>query len=121
MTQDYEIFIDYRPYTADIGIYFTARDYSNKRRMLAKPVDLVFEPIEEGMAYPAPTIKISGQLDRTKDGKSIFLEALRESLEKSGYGVKFSEETAGELKATKYHLEDMRLLAKVKKLQPPPR
>lgn len=114
MLQDYEIYIDYKEYSLELGIYITALDYDKKKRYVAKPVDLVMEPVEEGNAPLAPTIRISGLGDRTKDGKSLFLESLRKALEKSSYAVKFSEETAGELKATKYHLEDMRRLSKLK-------
>lgn len=115
MLQEYEIFIDYKEYSLELGIYITALDYDKKRRYIAKPIDLVMEPVDECAMSPAPTIRLSGVGDRTKDGKSLFLESLLKALEKSGYAVKFAEETAGELKATKAHLEDMRLLAKVKK------
>jgi hypothetical protein len=42
-------------------------------------------------------------------GKSTgFLQALSDALAKVGYEPKTVEENKGELKATKYHLEDLR-------------
>jgi hypothetical protein len=51
-----------------------------------------------------PSIKISRMF-----GKSTgFLQALSDALAKVGYEPKTVEENKGELKATKYHLEDLR-------------
>lgn len=83
------------------GVFnFAIIEYRNGKRYLG---ELVFKESPEGM-YCSPTFSVSAL-----DGGPI-LELVKD-LEAAGLTV---GEHKGELKATKYHLEDMRLLAKVK-------
>jgi len=74
--------------------------------MVAKPMDLIFEEMKD-LEPNEPSIKIS----RIFGKETNFLQALSDALAKCGYKPKSVEENEGELKATKYHLEDMRKIA----------
>jgi hypothetical protein len=89
------------PVWADqVSIYLIGEDASGKR-FIAKPMELSFGPIDEGLQSD-PTLKISGFISRE------FLPALANALAESGYRHESTD--AGELKATKAHLDDMRKL-----------
>ncbi len=86
--------------------------YPVRKRMVVKPLEGV--ALDPMAVYDTPTLSES-QADR-EDGLGDVTNFLQEALECAwglgmrprGYG-----DVAGELKATKYHLEDMRALAKV--------
>jgi len=96
-----------------LKFYFRQLDYANRveaylvgedangKRFLAKPIDLVFEPMGEGLSAQ-PTLQVDGFMSRE------LLPALANGLAESGYRPESND--AGELKATKAHLEDMRTL-----------
>ena len=65
-------------------------------------------PIEEHSEIPGPTIKLN------QDDAIALYKKLNEFF--SARGVRNKEEsfTAGDLRATKYHLEDLRMLLKIK-------
>ncbi|MBT9166730.1 MAG: hypothetical protein DDT19_00054 [Syntrophomonadaceae bacterium] len=73
------------------------------RYYLAKPIELVFYEVEEGATLPEPTLKLSG-----REGK-LLLQALAKALTEHGIKIGTADIT-GELKATQFHLEDMRRL-----------
>jgi len=86
-------------YSGKLHIVFTKIE--NGKTYYAKKVDLVFEEVPEGSFFKEPTLEFAWH--HSKD----FLEALKEALDKE----KLPEgRVEGELKATKYHLEDMRNL-----------
>lgn len=89
------------PWADLVEIYLIGEDAAGKR-FLAKPMDLAFEPMPADL-LAQPTIKIGGFMSRE------FLPALANALAESGYRAESTD--AGELKATKYHLEDLRLIA----------
>ena len=99
-----KIFISENSWADRFDIYITEEGYNGKR-MIAKPMDLVFEEIDEGSPQQ-PSIKIS----RFFGKQTNFLQALSDALAKCGYEPITVEENKGELKATKVHLEDMRKL-----------
>lgn len=95
-----------KPVWADlIQIYLIGEDAAGKR-FIAKPMDLEFEPMIDN-ANNDPTLKINGFMSRE------FLPALANALAEAGY--RHESNDAGELKAMRLHLEDMRTLA----LSPP--
>lgn len=63
---------------------------------------LEFVPIDRGLTTP-PTLEVSGMISKE------FLPALANALAEAGYRHESTD--AGELKATKAHLNDMRMLA----------
>lgn len=74
------------------------------RQYVAKLVKLEFEEVPEGYFFKEPTFQVGWH-----DAED-FLAAFREALE----GEKLPESgVERELKATKYHLEDMRKLAEL--------
>lgn len=80
-------------------VYLVGEDAHNKR-FIAKPMDLVFEPLDNNSVNTSPTLAVSGFMARE------FLPALANGLAEAGYRHESTD--AGELKATKYHLEDLR-------------
>lgn len=75
--------------------------YDGMKTYYAKKVDLIFEEVKEGAFFKEPTIEISWH--HSKD----FLRALKQALDEE----KLPEgKVEGELKATKYHLEDIKQL-----------
>ncbi len=76
----------------------------NGKRIAYKPVALEEQEIKEGTVIE-PTLKISGEYDRE------FIEAFRDGINEV-YG---EQAQTSELKATKYHLEDLRKLLKLDK------
>lgn len=93
------------PMRSEIHLYVFAQDRFHGQKSVAKPVEIVFEDISdpgplEFMKYkPFMSFDISGEL----------LRAIADALEE--YGLLKNEDNPGELKATKYHLEDMRRIA----------
>lgn len=95
------------PCSASINIvFYTERD---GRRFVVKPMELVLEEVEvkeSGMI--APTLSIPGIMGRE------LLNNLAEALDEKGIKTDKDAKIEGTLEATKYHLEDMRHLMKLK-------
>lgn len=87
--------------TDSMEIYFFDRGPNYKA--VALPMDLVFKKMEEGKEYE-PSLRIPGLM------LPGFLKALVSALDKSGVRSPSVDKVEGELKATKYHLDDMRRL-----------
>ena len=77
----------------------------NGKRYIAEPMELKFKEHTEG-EVTKPSISIS----RVFGKETNFLQSLSDALANAGYEPKSVEENKGELKATKFHLEDMRKL-----------
>jgi len=97
-----KIFITANDWADNYDIYITEEDVDGKR-FVVRPMILEFQEIISNQTYE-PSIKISRVLGK----ETNFLQALSDALSKCGYEPKSVEENKGELKATKYHLEDMR-------------
>lgn len=81
-----------------VNIYLIGEKHDGSR-YIAKPMNLAFEPIDRNNRS-SPSLEIEGFESRE------FLPALANALAEAGYRHESTE--AGELKATKNHLEDMR-------------
>ena len=103
-----KIFIKQNEWADIYEIYITDEDYNGKR-YLAKPMELEFTAVEEGKSYE-PSLRIARFFGKSTN----FLQALSDALAQCGYEPKTIEENKGELKASKYHLEDLRKLLKLK-------
>lgn len=68
---------------------------------IAKPVKLEFEPIKEGDETPA-TMMLAPEV------ATEFLNSLSQALDDRGIKPANDHKLAGQLEATKFHLEDMR-------------
>jgi len=77
------------------------------KRYIAKPVDLIMKEYKEGEPIE-PTIILP---DFTSQE---FMKQMAEEIKKQGIRTKLDEDNEGELKANKYHLEDLRKLLKLK-------
>lgn len=75
--------------------------HSDGKIYVVKPVQLELVPHEEG-ATTQPTIQLNGSVAES------FLKSLADALDKQGIKTASDDHIAGELGATKYHLEDMR-------------
>lgn len=80
----------------------------NGDRYVAQPVESIFKKIDEATRERKPTITISGMF--AHDILKAFSEALDEKDIKTDNDFKIK----GLLDATKYHLEDLRKLLKLK-------
>lgn len=89
------------PYARETQVAILGED-ANGNEFIVKPMPLIFTPINPSKAIE-PTWRFSGNL------ATQFFPALVQALAESGYRYESSD--AGELKATKIHLEDMRQLA----------
>ena len=96
-----KIYFKTEPWADQVSMYLVGDDAYGKT-FLAKPMELTFEPLAEGACFKEPTLKFAGHTSRE------FLPALANALAEAGYRQESTD--AGELKATKYHLEDMRRL-----------
>ena len=95
-----EFYFKQSEWSAETNVYIVLTDHNGERR-LAKTMDLVFEPILENKSN-YPSLKFSNEM-------SIgFFPALVDGLAKAGY--KYESSDAGEIKAMRVHLEDMRKL-----------
>lgn len=95
------------PWADQTDVYLVGEN-ANGVNIVAKPCDLVFEDIEDGMMPKEPTFKFTGPMSRE------FFPALVDALAKSGYTYESADK--GELKATKVHLEDLRKIVFKKEL-----
>lgn len=71
---------------------------------IAKPVDLIFELHEEFKTIDQPTLRIGYQ------EWMHFVPSMNEVLKESKIPLNGEDSARSELKATKYHLEDLRSL-----------
>jgi len=99
-----KVFVKYNPVIDTTEIYITEKD-SKGRKFVAKPMNLEFEPMDSGKHHE-PSLTISAPFNDATD----FLKNLATALTKAGYQPEVEQELKGELKATKYHLEDLRQL-----------
>ncbi len=107
MNDSIEVYISGR----EMGYLNTAITFVHRRGSdiyLAKPVDLIFERTEEGAPID-PTFKLP------MDFRKPLFKALEEALRRDGIKPESESKLEGQLQATKYHLEDMRVLALGKK------
>ncbi len=97
-----EIFFDHKVWSAETAVFIVLTD-QNGKRMLAKPMELVFEPLDLDHGKLAePSLNFSPEFGMQ------FFPALVDGLARAGY--KYESSDTGELKATKVHLDDMRKL-----------
>lgn len=88
------------------ALVFTCEE--NGKTLIAKPIDLIFEPIQEGMSIQ-PTLKMDCFTS------TELLKALANGLQLAEVYPDKESQVKGELNATKYHLEDLRGLLKLNK------
>ncbi|MHC4270607.1 MAG: hypothetical protein ACYSTS_19425 [Planctomycetota bacterium] len=100
-----------RDICGNLEFYFIFRDYRSRKISVVKPVNLIFEEVEEGVSIE-PTFRINRESIEDSDN---LLENLAEDLSKHGIRTNREGVTQGKLEATSYHLEDLRLLLKLKK------
>lgn len=72
---------------------------------LVEPVVATEKKMEEVFVFPEPTLFMR------HDQAVSFLRSMADELKRHGYEIFSPDELKHELKATKYHLEDMRKMA----------
>lgn len=97
----YEVYVKENPVTANCEVYII--DTSNGKRFVVKPMELIWTEVEGGKEYE-PTLAIPHYIARE------LFKAMKAAF--TGAGIKTDDENMikAELKATKYHLQDMRKL-----------
>lgn len=97
------VWAEHNIFNASLDLYILMDDSGGHATHVAKPMDLIMEPITEGGRIAQPTLRL-----RHYEAKD-FLEAIKAGLERSLHVQADSEAgLAGELKATKEHLDDLR-------------
>ncbi len=100
-----KVYIDNRPYQSGIGIWIF--DEREGRRYKIQQVQFEFKECVP-YADEVPSIAIPYRME------AQFLQAFAEALSKQGIKTESDHKIQGILEATKYHLEDMRKIAKAK-------
>ena len=77
------------------------------KRYIAKSIELIMEEYKPGDLIK-PTLMLPGYTS------GEFMKEMAEEIKKQGIRTKVDEDNEGELKATKYHLEDLRKITKLK-------
>ena len=95
-----EFFFSQQSHAARTDVFIVLTDHNGKR-CFAKPMNLEFVQIED-YCIKDPTLSFTNEMSLG------FFPALVDGLAKAGY--KYESSDAGELKATKVHLDDMRKL-----------
>jgi len=108
MTDGFKIYVQRNPAWGRIQLYIVQR--VNGKVYAAQPLDLVFKEIKEPDRAINPSATL--QLDEVM-GRELF-QALAEALDKEGIKTPSQHNLVGQLDATKYHLEDLRELLKLK-------
>ncbi|MCR4307095.1 MAG: hypothetical protein NUV80_00885 [Candidatus Berkelbacteria bacterium] len=93
---------------ARIGVDMLILDEQNGKKYLAKPMKIVFEEYEYSVDVE-PTLRLPDM------NAQEFMRAMAEALDEQGVKTDKDSKIAGTLDATKYHLEDLRSLLKLKK------
>lgn len=101
---DFGVVIGNDAITGDLSLYFYER--RDGRTYAAKPVDLVFSPVDD-QEPTLPTIRVSPIF------ADAFLAALAEALNDAGVKIDKDAKLQGTLDATRFHLEDLRTLLKL--------
>ena len=102
---DLKIAISQEPWAGATSIWIAKK--GPEEFAVAEPIELTFQPIEQGVAAE-PTLRMNSEF-----AHQLFT-ALAEAFDEQGIKTVGDANLAGELGATKYHLEDMRQVAGVK-------
>lgn len=100
--------LDYQPEFHRFAMWFYLEKADGKISVV-KPMEMVFKDIEEGSSLPEPSLEIPHRLFTMG-----ILQSMVDAIREEGIKSKQDELTEGELKAIKYHLEDLRKLLKLK-------
>lgn len=106
LNPEFEVIIHKEPWNGSVGILFVER--RGERVYVGKPVDIVMTELKPHEAVMEPTLRIH-RMD--SDG---FLQALAKALDDRGVKTDADAKKEGLLEATKYHLEDLRHLLKLR-------
>jgi len=109
MGNDWEVHVDYQTHANKCDIYIF-RNLTDGRELITefKNGEIVLERLAFGAIVPNPTMSIRGQFIKP------FLQAFADVCYKEGIMPEKQPIIENELTATKYHLEDMRKLLKIK-------
>ena len=97
----FKVVINQKPAGFGIDIYILQIDDKFKKMSVAKPVEFVFEVVEDETKVK-PTIELG------RFFADEFIKAWAEAAKEKGFKPEEDYIMQGKLEATKYHLEDMR-------------
>lgn len=105
----WRVHVKKEPWRDDVGIYILRDSFVGGKDSIAFVKAFEMKKMHEGDLMEEPSLKmLSGEAHE-------FLQAMVNAAWGVGIKPTAMEDSANELKATKYHLEDMRKLAKVEK------
>lgn len=117
MAGKWSFFVDDQPWNRHRRLFMVMSGPSVGQRSYVKPITV--EAVDGGLAYNTPTLQESSedQADGVGDVTG-FLQAALDAAWELGMRPKAYADHTNELKAVRYHLEDMRALAKVPERKP---
>jgi hypothetical protein len=101
----FKTYIRSSPWDDCVEIVFV--EQTERSRRACKPIQLVFEEKQEG-ARIEPSLKLYGE------DANNFLKSIAQALDESGVKTDMDAKIEGTLEATRFHLEDLRKLLKLK-------
>lgn len=105
----FDIRISKAGYGFDFDLAIFLHNHEGRIAYIAKPIRLEFEPIQPGQAIKESTLHLSGH-----EGED-FMRAMAECCHREKIQPPEPHRLEGEIEATKRHLEDLRMLLKLRK------
>ncbi len=102
-----KVYMQWADYQNAIEVAIIDEDRMDGKIFAAKPMNIEFEEVISD-AYIKPTLILKNKVGRE------FMSAMADMLDKNGIKTEKTSKLEGTLEATKYHLEDMRKLLKLK-------
>ncbi len=87
------------------NIWILEYDTFRKTGHVAKPIDLVFEPMESGFRLPEPTLRINAAPNGNAED---LLRAMAEGIMEAGLIPRTTNDNAEQVKAMEANLKDLR-------------
>lgn len=114
MRDGWEIFTRFEPWSGSTAVFVTFADYQGARHVANPPT---FTKLTPGMPFDSPTLSTHITEGPSGDPRD-FLQAALDAAWELGLRPKGFADVANEIAAVRYHLEDMRKLAKLAPLTP---
>ena len=112
---EWKFFVEEKPWTMERRLHIIRREGDNLRPTISRVTSINMESSPDG-SWPREQSAMTDQGGVMYHGGDIegFLRAAMDAAWEMGLRPKGFEDHTSELKATRYHLEDMRLLAKTR-------
>lgn len=102
-----KIYIRTVDFNDSLQIYLVEDNFPGGRKMIVKPMHMELEELVPGH-HAEPSLTLAGTMALE------FTKAMAEALDRAGVKTEKDAKIEGTLEATRYHLEDLRRLLKMK-------